>query len=89
MQYIMTTHTWVFFSQDKECCQRQLGIVCNNLTLWPLHIIIFPVVTQKRVLCVVEPCVTVNNIKILSVAQVCVYGRFMLLARIKCALVLM
>lgn len=62
--------------------------VRNILTLWPVYIIIFPMETQKCVLCVVEPCDTVNNIKILSVAQVCFYGRFMLLARIKCALLM-
>lgn len=96
MQYIMTAHNWVFgcppllfSSLDNECCQRQLGSVCNILTLWPVHIIIYPKETQKCVLCVVEPCVSVTNIKILSVAQVCFYSRFMLLARIKRALLLM
>jgi len=96
MQYIMTARTWVFgcppllfSSLDNDCCQRQLGSIHNILNLWPVHIIIFPMKTQNCVLCVVEPCVTVNNIKILSAAQVCFYGRFMLLAKIKCALLLM
>jgi hypothetical protein len=37
-----------------------------------------------RSVCVVELHVTVNNIKVLSVAQKCCYGKFMLLARIEC-----
>ena len=45
--------------------------------------------TQKCVLFVVEPCVTGINKKILIAAQVCFYGRFMLLAKIKCALLVM
>lgn len=95
MQYIMTAHICVFgcppllfSSLDNECCQRQLGSVRNILTLWPVHIIIFPMETQKCVLCVVEPCVTVTHIKVLSVARVCICGRFMLLERIKYALLL-
>jgi len=32
-------------------------------------------------LCIIELHVTANNIKVLSVAQQCFYGKFMLLAR--------
>jgi hypothetical protein len=47
-----------------------------NVTLWRVHVTIVAVGTQQCIFCVVEIHVTVNYIKILSVAQQCFYGKF-------------
>jgi hypothetical protein len=56
----------------------QQGTQCTyNVTLWCLRLTILQVETQQGILSVVvELYVTVNCIKILSVAQQCFYGEF-------------
>jgi len=54
-----------------------------NVTLWHVRITIVAVETQQCILCVVGLHVTVNYIKILSVAQQCFYSKVMLPAKIK------
>jgi hypothetical protein len=49
-----------------------------NITLWHIHITIVATYIQQCILRIAELKVTFNNIRILSVAQKCIYGEFML-----------
>ena len=55
---------------DKQCMY--------NITLWHIHITIVATYIQQCILRIAELKVTFNNIRILSVAQKCIYGEFML-----------
>jgi hypothetical protein len=55
----------------------------HNVTSWGVRVTIVAVETQQCVACTDELHVTVNNIRILRVAQKCFYGEFMSPAAMK------
>jgi hypothetical protein len=61
----------------------------DNVTLWRFHLIIVAVETQQCIFCVVQLHATVSCIKILTVAQPCLYGKFISLAAVKLTQVFM